>query len=370
MDILDIFYNNIINEAANGRIYGWFYYNIIFSTYIREENKYYPAVSVDDTLVPMLTIKNKAEFDKLLVEYVTKALDFYDDSNFPSEILDYKEYDDEDKVCKEKVIIAYLFANATSDDFLEINKYLKRKIDFLNNDLTGIYYLGKSNVLDCDLEIRIQRDKLCNETPYQLMLVAHKKLDDYHFPSVKFGISEGKVYIYAIQNGNLKNSGSFSKKINRLLYKVGEGFNSDLDNSEIYDSGNLKDVTHSFLVAANVALAFFNLNGINEIVIPSILIERYNAKSTTIKVKLDGNKINEEKANEMYLEHMKLQENLTQKFLRTFLRLAHHYGNISIMSYPGELDNYLHLIQQDSINCNNTLLKDTNTLVHSLKNKR
>lgn len=39
MNILDIFYNEIINEASRGRVECFFYYNILFNTYIEESNK-------------------------------------------------------------------------------------------------------------------------------------------------------------------------------------------------------------------------------------------------------------------------------------------------------------------------------------------
>ena len=36
MNILDIFYNHIVEEASNGRVDCFVYYNILFETYIEE----------------------------------------------------------------------------------------------------------------------------------------------------------------------------------------------------------------------------------------------------------------------------------------------------------------------------------------------
>jgi len=41
MDILEIFYNNVIPEAMTGRINCLSYYNVAFSTEIIDENKRY-----------------------------------------------------------------------------------------------------------------------------------------------------------------------------------------------------------------------------------------------------------------------------------------------------------------------------------------
>lgn len=37
MDVLTIFYDNILKEAAQGRINSFFYYNIVFNTILDDE---------------------------------------------------------------------------------------------------------------------------------------------------------------------------------------------------------------------------------------------------------------------------------------------------------------------------------------------
>lgn len=364
MNILDIFYKNIILEAAKGFIESWFNYNIIFSTNILEDNKYYEATQNQDLFIPTLMIKDKDNFERLLKEYVYTALMFYPDTDFPEEILDYKEYNEQDRICKEKTIMAYLFANATADDFININQYIKRRIDFINNDYSGIYKLGFSNILNCDLNVYIEKDNYYNETPYKFTLLARNGLDTYKFPSIKFGVSEDTLYVYAIQNSKQDNT-PFVKKINRLLYKVGEGFDTSYDNDEIYSSGNLKDITPSFLVSANVILSFFQTLGISNIVVPSILIERYNSKRSAILKQIKRYNLDEEKAKELEDEQIRIQTNLTEKFLRTFLRLAHHYENISVFAYPDDANNSLYLRQTGEVVCNNSLLLETNSLART-----
>ena len=205
-------------------------------------------------------IKDKNEFDRLLIEYVNLALEFYDDSNFDEEILNNKIYDNELRICREKVILSLLFANATIEDFNNPIDFLKRRIDFIYNDLCGSYNFGYMDMFKGDLSLDIDKDIINNETPYQMIIrVKSMNEEEFVFPKIKFGISDDTVYIYAIQN-KMNEDNSFCKKINRVLYKVGEGYN---DTDEIEEDENLKDITASFLVSLNIAISYLYNNGYN-----------------------------------------------------------------------------------------------------------
>lgn len=358
VDILEIFYNNVIPEAMNGRINCLSYYNMAFSTVIVDEDKRYSCVIDDDgLLIPTLMIKNKSEFDKLLVEYVNLALKFYDESNFDMEILNNQLNNKEFGICKEKVILTLLFANATIEDFNNPIDFLKRRINFIYNDLCGSYDFGYMDMFKGDLSLNIDRDIINNETPYQMIIkIKSTNGEEFIFPKIKFGISDDTVYIYAIQNKK-NDENSFCKKINRVLYKVGEGYNDfdTFDNDE-----NLKDITSSFLVSLNIAISYLYNNGYNNIVVPSILIERWNAKRISNLLKIKFKKLDDDNAIKLINEHDYLQQNLTNKLIRTFLRLGCHYNNIDVLSFPFELDSCLHIgINNKEMLCNNTLLYKT-----------
>jgi hypothetical protein len=80
VNVLDIFYNHIIPEASEGRIDCNFYYNMVFSTRIVENDVFVQANNLSDNLlIPTLLIKDKELFDRLLVEYVDLAMQFYKD---------------------------------------------------------------------------------------------------------------------------------------------------------------------------------------------------------------------------------------------------------------------------------------------------
>ena len=118
MNVLDIFYKNIVPEATTGRIDCLTFYNIVFSTKIvNDDTEYKSCLDNENLLVPTLYIKDKELFDSLLIEYVDLCMNFYDDSNFDLDILDYHSYDEEKRICKEKAILALLFANETVEDF-------------------------------------------------------------------------------------------------------------------------------------------------------------------------------------------------------------------------------------------------------------
>ena len=362
MDILEIFYNNIIVEAMNGRINCLSYYNMAFSTEIVDKGEIYSCnIDDDGLLIPTLMIKNKSEFDRLLVEYVDLAMNFYDDSNFDDEILNYKLYDNNLRICREKVILSLLFANATIEDFNNPIDFLKRRIDFMYNDLSGNYDFGYMDMFKGNLSLNIEKDIINNETPYQMIFkVTSMNGEEFIFPKIKFGISDGCVYIYAIQN-KMNEDNSFCKKINRGLYKVGEGY---VDTESYEGEENLKDVTASFLVSLNMAISYLYNNGYERIVVPSLLVERWNAKRISNLLKIKMKKMDDDSAKEMINNQDYLQHNLTNKLIRTFLRLGCHYNNMDVLSFPFELDSCLYMeINDRDLECNNSLLYKTYNLI-------
>ncbi len=365
MNILDLFYHHIIPEAQTGKVNCYFYYNMPFSTILVETNQQYVCqIQGEGILVPTLVISNQKEFGELLIEYVDLAKSFYDDHNFVSQILDGSFYDDEYKICKEKVVITLLLANMTWEDFSDPCTYLRKRIAFLKNDLESVYQLGESTILKSSLTVEIQKDSLNNEAPYQFIVTARGD-GEYEFPRVKFGIDGNEAYIYAIQRRKQEET-TYTKKINRKLYKLGEGFDITEDNEEVYGMGNWKDVTPSFVVSLNMMLTYLKTMGVSEIIAPSILIERWNAKRIALDYQAMRHYWSEEEHLEAYQNQKQLQSNLTEKFIRTFFRLQHHYSNLDIYAYPMDLDSQLHLRWNGKKeSCNNALLAETSQLVQA-----
>lgn len=360
---LDIFYNHILNEVQKGRVDCYFMYNIIFNVQIENNPPQLATKEYQGLIIPTLQIKNKLEFDQLLIEYVQQCLDFYSNNNYPEEILNSEPNNLTKGISPEKTIMTLLFANATMDDFANPNDFLRRRINFFKESQSAKYHLGYSNILQGNLTIEIAPDSINNETPYQFKIKA-TSLDGeaYNFPSIKFGISDNKLYIYAIQN-NVNNSNSYSKKVKRNLYKIGEGFDSKKDNFDLYQEGNLQDITPSFIVAINILIAYFYQLGIQDIVVSSILLPRWNSKKIATQIRQKSGKLSTEQINSLEAEQLRIQSNLTEKLLRSFLRLQHHYNGLETTAYPFQIDSNLHLIIHQLDSCNNQLLSETRNLV-------
>lgn len=169
--ILDIFYNNIIREATTGKVDCYLKYNLIFNTEIEGiKLKDKISSSNDNLLIPTLFIRNKEEFDSLLLEYVDKALKFYNDSNFEEEVLTGEVENKEIGISKEKVIMSLLWSNATIEDFNDPCTYLRKRIGFFALGELEKYkdsqIVGYSEILDTDIECLIEKNRLTDETPY------------------------------------------------------------------------------------------------------------------------------------------------------------------------------------------------------------
>jgi len=361
MNVLDIFYNEIIDEAKNGRVDCYFMYNTIFNTQI-------PSLGIDlisdsnnnNLLIPTLKIDDVETFNNLLIEYAKKSYEFYLDELM--DMFSFNEIDQNEKEkLKYKTLMTLLWSNATIEDFNNPINFLKKRISFIDDkrllDYDNFSFFSES--MNSEIEVNVSKSKLVNETPYSLSIKLKdiNSLESYYLPNVYLGINDNEAYIYAIQNDKTKeNEGSFSKKINRFLYKVNGGLDVKEDTFENYDLGNLKDVSSSFVLTANIIMGIINDLGIKNVVIPSILITRWNAKEITNDIKKNFKNYNYEENEE---KHEQIQANLTEKFLRTFRRLDHHHSGINISSYPSEIDSSMHITIDDNNTCNNEILNDT-----------
>ena len=377
MNDVNIFYDEIINEASTGRVDCFFMMNLLFSTYLKEENKTIEAKKDDNGryLIPTLVIKNKERFNKLLTDYLNLAKSKYDLTKY-YEALDFSDIKNHEQVIN-KIVLTTLWANATYDDFSESEEFIKRQIAFLKDDTFSKYneptIIGYSEMLGGYVEIENIFEPILNETPTSLKisLIEPETNERYTFPLVRYGIEDGKCYIYAVQkNKKFDEENSFKKKVNRRLFKIGENFDAKNDTYENYKEGNLKDVSASFVVASNIALGLLSSEGINDIVIPSILIERWNAKETNILVRSEREKNSEEYIDTNKDEHDQIQSNLTEKLLRTFLRIVSHNKTFEVASYPFDIDSSLHIKTSPELDCNNSLLNETFLIGEKVNSKK
>ena len=69
-------------------------------------------------------------------------------------------------------------------------------------------------------------------------------------------------------------------------------------------------------------------------------------------------------------EHNKIQNNLTEKLLRTFLRIVSHNKTFEVIAYPFDIDSSLHIKISDVLDCNNTLLSETFLIGEKVNSKK
>ncbi len=377
MNDINVFCDEIINEASTGRVDCFFMMNLLFSTYIREENKTIEAKKNDDGryLIPRLVIKNKDNFNKLLTEYLALARKKYDLSIYQDE-LTFADVENYEQVIN-KIILTTLWANATYDDFSESEEFLRKQIAFLKDETFSEYeeptIIGYSETLGGYVEVENIQETILNETPNSLKIsvIEPETNERYTFPLVRYGIEDNKCYIYAVQkNKRYDEENKFKKKVNRRLFQIGENFDTKNDTYENYGEGNLKDVSASFVVASNIALGLLASKGITDIVVPSILIERWNAKETGIIVKSKREENSQEYIDSNKEEHNKIQNNLTEKLLRTFLRIVSHNKTFNVTAYPFDIDSSLHIKTSEELDCNNTLLNETFLIGEKVNSKK
>lgn len=363
MEIIDIFYNDILKEAMDGKVDCYFSFNIHFYNNLMNYN--------DDGIVPVLNITNRELFNSLLISYVNKARNYYDLSKYEKSIDEDKEYN------INKMIMTLLWSNATYEDFNDPISFLRKQIAFLDNDLFSEFVngetIGYSEILGGEIKVQNIKESIMNETSNSIQIIFTDGNENYYFPRIRYGIDGEVCYIYALQN-EIESDENIKKKTNRKLFKVNENFDSSKDNEEIYGVGNLKDVTSSFVVASNIFLGLLLEKGITKVEVPSILVERWIGKERLIADKgssferrgLDK----EEYVNNEQEKHILIQSNLTEKFIRTFLRIISHHRGFNISSYPFDVDSSLHFDICENNECDNTLLNETFLIASGYKNKK
>lgn len=191
-----IFYE-LIEEAALGKVIidneEW---PIGFNTTIFKDGREINYKSEKN--LSHLMIREEASFFDLLKEYLLLELEF--NRKVPKFI-------HEEEKNRIKFMIAYLFVNATTEDFLHPDNLIKRNIAFLKDDtfkelneqfdLNGLF-------LDSKIEVKNVKHPLTMETPYKMdiSLIKYEEEQKLEYPlaSVAYGIEnsvgEGGYLLY------------------------------------------------------------------------------------------------------------------------------------------------------------------------------
>ena len=349
----DIFYE-LIEEAKSGRVSidgeEW---PIAFNTNI--EGTYYGNEDNLSTLV----IKNKEEFFKYLEIYVNKELEL-NRKHMPFAF--------DKKKAHIKSLMAYLFVNMSTEDFLNPVDTIRRRIEFLEDQTFSLFYetMDFKPLPGSELVIRQDRQSIYMETPYIMNMRIVKDGHACILPYISYGICEEdgeKVcYIYSIMNhpGVEEDDKELVKKVNRLFYKLNNGvYESESQEYKDYKDGisdyypeNISDVTPSFVFVAVTFLTMLQSKGINKVKVVPYLPVRYLSRDIAARKTTDPNVRKEREE-----RNKRIQENATDKFIRTFRRAAYHINGVEIVSYPYQLDENMN-IELHGKDINNEILQD------------
>ena len=361
-NIEQIFFEEIIKEAATGYIDCGFFVPICFSTkelvngQIREITN---AKSFDNTMMPSLVIQDRQQLTNDIASYLEVAKNFYQ--------LDPRVNDSNNK---SKYIIVSLLANTLVTDFTDLSKLFKRHTNFILDDSLIDFVEGKnigySDMLKSNIIVSLDKQSVVEETPYGINIRLEDDLGNtiYDFPTIRYGISDNKAYIYAIQG---EKHAITNKKIERILRKVGEGFDEKgSEKDPISNPENLYSINPWSLVALSIAIPLIkNYSSVDEFIAPYFLINRWNAVEISYQIlsekyknQMSSLKVKSfiERKREQVESHDTVQRNITDKFIRSFRRLDHHFDNITIESFQLDIDSSLHFKVDGECKCNNTLL--------------
>lgn len=359
VQILDIFYNKIVPEAQKGKIDCYFAVNMAFNLVIDNvEVSKCIELPYDDILIPTLKITNKKIFDGMLIEYVKKAIKFYNPLDF-SFLNDMSEIDNKNlnKVKDEyliKYIISNLFANASFSDFDYPIEFLRFRLAMFDNRIfnyDGELELGYIDSIGARIYVTEEVSPIKSETPYRIR--SYLQFDDGY-----------KLYLPEIYAGN---SGDKYK-----LY----GIQKTIKSNKIEEESYLKQIRRGFIAKINGApehyfltvMLFLSLCSDKEIEVIPFLVERWNAKTITIynKSKNDPNF----SLLDMEKGQSRIQNNITNILVRYFEKLGSISKGINIHSLPFESDSNFYINIEQDFESRSIAFNEIFELVSEYKNKR
>lgn len=259
---------------------------------------------INDEYIPIFTIGNSNRLEEDLQEYLRAVRD-----------VDIKSTKIDDRH-KEKYFLLNVWKNATNYDFQNPERFIRRYTDFIRDNTFSQYdeltFLGKYD--NNMLMVQRKQDSYGFETPYIMHFSLTNGKDVYNLPWVRYGISKGEreekiAYIYALQNMDTSPNEEYNRQVKSSINKVNKGVKK------------YRNVTPSAIATLSVFIGMLENEGIYSIRVPDFLIGRYKRfKNTNTEEEAD-----------------RIQRNITDKFLRNFLRLSEQLDNIELQGFDGFL---------------------------------
>jgi len=350
----DSIYEMFINEVAGRKEVNIddFIYNIALNYNITDTKFKEQHCNIDDSLPP-IHINNVNLFKGKLNEYIktlSSKKDVWRDIPFTTE---------EDKI---KYSAAMLFVNATFEDFECPYKYMDKYISALKDDTFEDLKEGKSicklsTFKDATLKVQSKEQSIFLETPQKLEFTLSKLMQDNNeytvsLPSVScFCYEDGNdkvLNISALQNKRVdssKEKNVFEKQVNREKFKL----NAGVEKEE-------QDVEPLAILSLAATILLAKEKGMTKVRMPDFMPLRWYAKELANEKKSKTKNLNIEELKE---EQMRIQTNVTDKFLRNMVRIKDQIGIVDIDMVPGEFGNYLECsITDKHVDNPNKILKE------------
>lgn len=379
--------DEIIAEANFGKIsIDGDDFQVAFNTVIYENNKQI-FNNLKDNNFPSLVIKNKNIFLQKSMEYINLFIEKGRRTPSFSKDINYN---------KMKLIMSYIFANATTEDFLNPIQLLEKHINYLKDETFSYFndefktesltYFNNSTI-----QIKNSVQSVFMETPNKIELSFHQTINDqdvhYNLPSISYGITEENgekvCYIYTLLQPKSKEQPNelqqtYEKKISREMYKLNSGI-SNLESDEYksfiqkendYYPENISDVSPSAIISLVIFISLLEKENITRIKAVPYLPIRFLSRDLSL------NEIEtKEKIDEMNQRNQLIQRNITDKFIRTFRRVSFHFPKLNIQYFPYEVSEFMEISLSNFDNhFNNPILEDiyntSNNAIIKRKNHR
>ena len=330
-----------------------------------------------NNIKPTIIVNDYKTFFNLLTKIHSKSIDLffknivYFDRTYP--VYEIKNY------------FKNIWLRMLPEDFNDPNLFLKKQINMLVDESLWKYdyetYLGlvkcfNNNILTVKNKITDSWDEDSHEFEVKIYDKNHYGIDVASecitLPLIRYGIymKDGKrvCHIGSIQNKDIYSNkdSQIYKYIERRKYQL----NKDIEKEYI------EKVEPKSLLALSIFIDILNKEGIYDIEVQGmyVLDYEYHRRAskkmiTDFRTKWNSNlkaeypkffKEDCDNLKKVYKKHNLISELKTERLIKVFERLMLHYNCFEVTSYPGEVDNMLHLKFRDfdSNDINNDILKE------------
>lgn len=308
-------FKEIVREAKDGDIVidDWHYHMGFF-------------IKDADGTKPILFIHNEDAFSSLLFMYINEVHSYLQKNPkfLTDQFLFWQENGEIDSHYYVKALLTFLLANMTYDDFLEPEEFILRKIHSFDEKIFQKYV--REEVLFYDMEtmfgifsrfshlnllVKRTNEPLSKASFHALEFTLQAEKESYTLPKIYYEINNGTCFITGIQRKKEEKT-KFHKDLERVLYKIDHDV-----------PGDYKNIEPNILFSLTLFFAFLEKEEIYKVEANAF----YPLQSDLKIYKLSKNVLNEE----MY---QRIFYNTVNRFFEAFARLAYHFPEYVIISYP------------------------------------